>query len=442
MTAAASLLLRYGVNRGPDGEPTNPKTLNDWFKQDSRETRDGVVSQGYVYGGVNWLAVASYSKLAAQRFNTPSVVYSGSLQRDLSALKTELGNARPVILEQPGHFILATAATSGKVAIADPFYADRTALDSPAYRDSFLSGRLYRPGSDMSAVLVAAPSRVRIAVSEPGGAVTGYRSGQQQPVSEVRQSQFALEGAWRDPTCTAAPPQDDKGVAMATLLLPPAAKYGIEVEGAPNSSYSFAVYAYDQGGGTVLQHFEGSLPASGKVHYDLDYNPAPGSPQKITQGTEPQPVATSPTTPRTVSPATSTPTQPGASPSPSRTPTPGPTATITPTPTATPGPAANIVLQVFPVDLTCEDDSAITVVAFPTDANGKIPGPTTIDFSTSRGSVSPPSSTTSIGRAEVAVYPGKNPTSAPVVITITATVRGTSISASFNVTCRTPIIIL
>lgn len=99
-------------------------------------------------------------------------------------------------------------------------------------------------------------------------------------------------------------------------------------------------------------------------------------------------------------------------------------------------------MQVYEFELDCTDTTEITAVAFPTDANSRIPATTIIDFTTSRGSVVPPSPSTSIGRAEVKVYPGKNPTNNPVVITITARIQGTNIATSANVTCKTPIIIL
>jgi hypothetical protein len=448
MTTAASLLRYYGVDKSPDGQPTNPQTLNDWFKQDTRMTADGAVSRGYVYGGVNWLAVANYSKAASAKFGTPSLSYFGNLSSDLTALRTELGNDRPVILEQPGHFVLAKADQANKVAISDPFYAERTGLDAPAYKNSFLSGRLYRPGSDMSALMVASPERVKVAISTPDGRTTGFKPGQAQPVTEVRQSQFAIENAWRDPSCTVGAPLPGKGVAMATLLLPSAAKYGIDVQGAPSTTYNFVVYAYDQAGGTVMHNFEGNLPASGSVRFQLDYNPAPGSPQPIIQVNDPvptptpgssQPVAPTQTAQATTFQATA---PPNATATPRPTNTAAPTATPAPTATITPSPATKIATQVYEFELDCTDETAITAVAFPTDANSRIPATTIIDFTTSRGSVVPASPSTSIGRAEVKVYPGKNPTGNPVVITITATIRGTSISTSANVTCKTPIIIL
>jgi Peptidase_C39 like family len=446
MTSAASLLVRYGVTRGPDGQPTNPQTLNDWFKADGHETDAGTLSRGYVYGAVNWLAIADYSRQAAAQFGTPSLAFNGTLTADLDALKRELENSRPVILEEPGHYILATGANADDVAIADPYYVDRTDLNTGAYHNGFVSGRLYRPGSDMSAVLVAAPKGVRIAVSDSTGATVGFKNGSEQPVSEVKQSQFSLEPAWQDPTCTAGPPKQDFGVAMATLLLPPSAHYGISVQGAAGSPYSFAVYAYDQAGGLVMHNFDGNLPASGDAHFDLDYNPAPGSPQPIVQigGTPPtETPSTGPSGPATIAPSiVPTPTLPGPTSTPTITPTATQSPTATPTPTVTPSPAANMVLQLFPFPDICNAETEITVVAFPTDANGKIPATTQIDFSLSpRGTAMPASLSTSNGRAEVKIHPGPNPSNDSVVITVTATVHGTAISASGMFTCPGPTIL-
>jgi hypothetical protein len=200
-----------------------------------------------------------------------------------------------------------------------------------------------------------------------------------------------------------------------------------------------------------MHNFEGNLPASGGVRFQMDYNPAPGSPQTIVQVNDPVPATVPPPQPTapsgqpiapTLAAATTAPTTTQATATPRPTNTAAPTATATATPPPTPSPATKIAMQVYEVDLDCTEATAITAVAFPTDANSRIPATTIIDFTTSRGTVVPPSPSTSIGRAEVKVYPGKNPTGNSVVITITATIRGTGISTSTNVNCKTPIIIL
>src|SRR5690349_12376637 len=73
LAAAASLLVRSGMTRGPDGQPTDPKTLNEWMKAHAKTTASGTVSRGYVYGMVSWVAIAQYSQLAAQKFGTPAL---------------------------------------------------------------------------------------------------------------------------------------------------------------------------------------------------------------------------------------------------------------------------------------------------------------------------------------------------------------------------------
>ncbi|HEY7268326.1 MAG TPA: C39 family peptidase [Dehalococcoidia bacterium] len=452
MTSAASLLLRYGVTRGPDGTPTTPKSLNDWFNQNSRQTAQGFVSQGYVYGAVNWLAVATYSKLAAAKFGTPSLTYGGSLPGDLTSLKRELDNSRPVILEQPRHFVLATGESSSDVTISDPFYPDRKLLDTPAYHDSFVSGRLYRPGSDLSAIMLAMPkSGARVSITDPTGARTGYAPGQQTTVTQVKQSQFAIEDAWQDPTCTASSPRAEFGVAEATLLQPAGAHYGIDVEGDPNGRFNFAVYAYDQAGALVLQNFEGALPASGAMHYDLDYNPAPGSKQPITQQAAPTPPPANPTS-RPVSGATSAPAAASATPAPTttaatatRTPTPKPKATATRTPTATatttPAPAASIKMTVAPDSLQCDAQAFVIVTITLLDVSGKAPQPASVTVTTKRGTVTPPSVSfgNGVSTMSVRVYPGINPDSNDVTIFVLGGVVGNpQFGTAVSFVCKTP----
>src|SRR4051794_17570582 len=221
MTSAASMLVRYGVTKSPDGLPTTPKVLNDWMKQDARTSSNGTVSRGYLYGMVIWGSIATYSAQASAKFGTPAITFYGMLAGgDLVGLQREIGNKRPVILEQKGHYILATGeAPPSSVSINDPFYPDRAKLDTPQYKNTFLSGRLYRPGSDVSAIMVGAPKGVTFAVKETAtGQTVGLKPAQpaqpaqpQTPITEVRQSMFVREQAYRDPTCTVTSPRLDQG---------------------------------------------------------------------------------------------------------------------------------------------------------------------------------------------------------------------------------------
>lgn len=156
---------------------------------------------------VIWLAVAAYAKQAAARFGTTEIAFAGTIGPDMAALRREVSNGRPTILEQPGHYVLATGESGAGIGIADQFYADRLSLSTPAYGNRFLSGRLFQPGPDASAIMVVAPRGVRFAVRDTGGATTGLPTGASSPVAEVTQSYFSREAAWRDPTCTASSPR-------------------------------------------------------------------------------------------------------------------------------------------------------------------------------------------------------------------------------------------
>ena len=432
LTSAASLLVHYGVTRGPDGSPTTPASVNEWFKGEARQTAAGTVSRGYVYGGVNWLAVATYSKLAAARFGTPELTWSGVLPSDIGALRRELENGRPVILEEPGHYILATNAARETVAIADPFYNDRTSLDVPAYANRFLSGRLYRPGPDVSGLLVAAPKGVQFTVRDASGRLTGIDPKSSQPVSDIQQSTFSIEAAWRDPTCTASPPRTDGGVQMAIHGQPAPGRYSVDVRGDASGRYSVAVYAYDQGGALTLQTFDGVAPAGGSATIAIDYTPAAGGKQRIE--IEPAPAqpggvpTASPTTPRmataTVAPAT-----------PTAVPTAPPKATATPTPRPKAGSVARITLTLAPASFFCDGTTYATAIASAFDAAGNpVPG-TPIQFEASPGSIAPTfATTTPNGTASAKLYPPAGGTQVRVTARVPSIVGGPSASATF--TCR------
>jgi hypothetical protein len=84
----------------------------------------------------------------------------------------------------------------------------------------------------------------------------------------------------------------------------------------------------------------------------------------------------------------------------------------------------------------------VNALATLADAAGKIPRDVTVVFTTSRGKVSQGAVQSANGAAMIVVYPGSNPTNDPVDITVTATVQGTTVTASAKLTCKTPPVIL
>ena len=58
---------------------------------------------------------------------------------DLVGLQREIGNKRPVILEEKGHYILATGEAQNTVTIR-PVLSGRAKLDTPRHRNTFSAG--------------------------------------------------------------------------------------------------------------------------------------------------------------------------------------------------------------------------------------------------------------------------------------------------------------
>lgn len=315
VTAMASVLTSHGVGLSPDGEPTNPLTLNDWFIQDGRLTEAGLVSKGYVYGGVNWVAMAEYSQAARKAHQTPSLAWVAWTDATFD-LSVDLREDNPVILEEPGHFIVATGLEGDTYRISDPAY-ERATLDVPQYGNRFLSARRYAISEDGAAIMVAAPAGVQILVTDPDGNELGSETPDAKPKNEIPRASITREPAWADPTCTAAPSLEDAGVTMAVIPSPSAGRYSVDVA-SDSGRYSVAIYAYDREGQLTLSTFDGEVPPGEKQRIDLDYDPEPDSEQEVVlaESTAPQPGPTEGPLPPIVPPAATEPASPTTSPPP------------------------------------------------------------------------------------------------------------------------------
>lgn len=133
VTSAAMVLKYYDHNQLPDGSSLHPGALNEWLKQQP----DGYLGQGLL----NWRAITRLTKLnhdLNNSFPIISFLYHGS---DLAWLYDQLSANVPVILEQPGHFIVATGwgPSEATIAINDPAHPYKL-LSS--YNNNFQSARL------------------------------------------------------------------------------------------------------------------------------------------------------------------------------------------------------------------------------------------------------------------------------------------------------------
>ena len=337
MTSVATVMALFQDVTMPDGTELNPQALNTWFNLQARKTAKGWVSQGYVYGDVVWTAANQLSgEIAKVKPDAHKVKFSRIGTGSDEEVITELKAGRPVILEVPGHWIAAIGLdSSGKILINDPYYRDRKTLD--VYAGKVKSSVLFEQTDDLSAVVVTAPSNVRVRITDKEGRVAGTlntgtpEEAAKEALTGIPGSSYSYRAAWRDPTCVESPPPPGAGTNQIIL---PGSKddYKIEAVDAAGGPTSVAIHTYDHNGVVSVQTQDNPGPAVLAVSYD----PAQASTQvSVVPGAVPTPEAQP-------SPATGG-GVPVSTPKPSVTTTPTKAATGVPgtsTPTATPTPAA------------------------------------------------------------------------------------------------------
>lgn len=324
MTSVSVMLALYGLLQMPDGTPLSPKTLNDWFNGNARQTDRGWVSRGYIYGDVIWSAANELSGEIAKvnpSVRTVRFVSTGSGSEE--EIKAELRAGRPVVLEVPGHWIAAVGLDGDQILINDPFYRDRKTLD--VYAGKVRSSVHFEPSTDLSAVVITAPADVKFRITDKEGRVvatgTGTEISASDAINQIPGASISAKKAWRDPTCIEKAPPADAGTNQITL---PGGKddYKVEIIGTGSQPGSVDIHTYAKDGKSTISTIEGEEGTKADVSYD----PNADKPTiNITSNGTPQ--------------ATSTPNPGGGSgggPNDDETPTPGPSVLPIPTVTQTP----------------------------------------------------------------------------------------------------------
>ncbi len=140
-TSVAMILQYYNISELPSGELLTPASLNAWLKAQP----DGYTSAGYI----NWQAATRLTRLMSAKLGTPKLEYS-RLSGSLEIAQAEIRANRPVIINIPGHFLVADGIPEDgtKLSIKDPVY-DYTTLDQ--HNSSLVSVRKFLPSqTDLS----------------------------------------------------------------------------------------------------------------------------------------------------------------------------------------------------------------------------------------------------------------------------------------------------
>ncbi len=268
-TSAAMLLRSYGVYFSPEGLPTNPKTLNSWL----------IEHKGYNYGAVKWPSIATYSVQANFFFGSQKIQFIGfGARNDFITLDNDLNDKQPVILEEPGHFVIAKAIQGNTYLINDPRWENRTTLQ--AYNNSFLGTRRFeKTNTDLSTLYITAPTPSDLFLIDSQGRRTGRDPTTGEIYLEIPNSYYLIESTLLDDTFEETTPFPEReGVTTLAVINPTQDEFILSAFGAGKET-EFTISAYDTYGEISVEQFRQGSGGS----YEVNYSPEPGTVVEVTR---------------------------------------------------------------------------------------------------------------------------------------------------------------
>ncbi len=251
ITSAAMVLQYHGYSKLPNGEALDPGTLNIWLKSQS----DGYVGNGLV----NWIALTRLSKLAGNINNITDyeALEFSRTGRNQSLLEDDLANNHPVILSQPGHFIVATHKLTDTIAINDPYH-DRSTLKE-GYNNNYLA--LYRfipSNTDLSYMMLSLPTNIDAEIIDKNGKVV---------------SESYIEPAIIAPDDQTITSGNDTKIVL--IEKPQTDSYTLRIKSNNPQTYSLKLFLYDINGNQVEHIITGMADKkydSFRLMYDKENN--------------------------------------------------------------------------------------------------------------------------------------------------------------------------
>jgi hypothetical protein len=234
-------------------------------------------------GMVNWGPATAIASGAADDFTVHfNWEDNGSSDpQDLRDLLTS--NAAPVIVDVQNvtksnpkpddHFVLVTGIDGNTFTINDPGYTSRTTLG--AYGNHFtIVGSVTDPPSDISALYLATAATgtgANLAVTDPQGRVTGLPSGSGQPLNQIPNSVYFVEGPLEN---LSGPSLDNTTAQFVYVSQPASGTYGFQTSGTTAPSQLEVAYAAPNGALQSQQTVAGQSPLGDPLQYQVYLNPS------------------------------------------------------------------------------------------------------------------------------------------------------------------------
>ncbi len=247
LTSAAMVFNFHGIKKLPDGKTLNPGTLNDWLKKQ----KDGYVGNGFL----NWLSLTRLSKQAKSInavTNFDALEFKKITPGNTNSVKNDVVKHVPDILEEPGHFVVATGTQNNDIKINDPFYS-RTSLTS--YGNGMISLNKFTPShTDLSYIMIAFNPTLNVDLRDSNNNSVG---------------QVFTENPINNPNTD----NQNNGNPIKILYLekPADTSYHIIINSSSTTSYSLAVYLYDKDGDVFEENKMGIITASQQKNLPVTY---------------------------------------------------------------------------------------------------------------------------------------------------------------------------
>ncbi|MCA9373212.1 hypothetical protein KC921_03910 [Candidatus Woesebacteria bacterium] len=248
LTSMVMILRAHQIGQFADGLSITPETLNTWLLAQP---------DGYVDGGLlNFIAVTRLTKQLGGIFNTPSLEYNKVGWKESSGLLpaiTELQFNRPLIVQIPGHFLVATNVTADQsdLVIHDPAYSYDTLSQHDVDPVSFRT--FYPSHTDLSYILLTHSPSLEIQTTVSG-----------QPIllsstTDELISAGADAGGAHSPT-----------IISESLAKPNPGEYQLTATNISDQTDAFSLFTYDQNG-EVTTFAQISIEAQASKLFELQY---------------------------------------------------------------------------------------------------------------------------------------------------------------------------
>lgn len=251
LTSAAMVFRYHGLTKMPDGNTDlTPKSLNSYL--------NSVVDANFRNGNTNWQALSKkLSPLLADvnNVNFDKLEFTYRKGQDNTLLDTDLSEGLPVILNVPGHFIVAKGkdVQNNSYHINDPAY-DRNSLQS--YSNSYINSVTYKPeNSDLSYLIFAVDSDVNIHLFDESGQQKGVEV-LEEPIDDIEQLSTNLVGPLK----------------VIYFAKPESGNYTLTIDSPSSNTYQLDGYIYDQDDGTKLFTRKSIVGHSNNDTYEISFD--------------------------------------------------------------------------------------------------------------------------------------------------------------------------